>query len=627
MAELTPFPLGRLVARARRELELKDAVFDLPRRRFFTGLPGKDVSTVFHGRRAATPFGPAAGPHSQLAQNIALSWLAGSRIIELKTVQVKDDLVIPRPCIDMQNVGYNVEWSQELKVEQSLEEYVKARLLICVLEEELRLPPELRDVVFDMSVGYDLAGVRTEKVQRFIRGLKDAKPHVDRLRSELPAGLRDLDVPSCVSDTLTLSTFHGCPPDEIERMLEFLMEECRLNCVVKLNPTLLGPEDLRRVLYDVLGYPRDIEVPDAAFAKDTKWDQARGFVERLAKKAAGLGLGFGVKFTNTLIVRNHRDFFPKAEKEMYLSGAPLHVLAVLLVDRFRREFGDSVPVSFSAGVDRRNFADCVRLGLVPVTVCSDLLKQGGYGRAAGYFEELGKAMDAAGVTRLSDFTRGRLEATRAYAQKVQTCGLYAHERNKELPKKVDSTLTLFDCLTCDKCVPVCPNDANFAYDLPRMTIPLTAVSKGPGGWRRETRGALELKKKHQLATFADFCNECGNCDVFCPEHGGPYVLKPRFFGSLEAWKGAPALDGFHVARADGRTAVHGRFEGREFRMETDGARASYSGAGFEVSFRVDDPEGSVEGEAAGEVDLTYWRLMDWLAKGVLKDDAVNYVNS
>ena len=45
-----------------------------------------------------------------------LAWLAGGRIMELKTVQVQDDLDIPRPCIHVPNVGFNVEWSQELRV-------------------------------------------------------------------------------------------------------------------------------------------------------------------------------------------------------------------------------------------------------------------------------------------------------------------------------------------------------------------------------------------------------------------------------------------------------------------------------------------------------------------------------
>ena len=113
MTELTPVPFGVLVARLFRELTQKKAAFDLPVARFFQGATA-DLSIAVHGQRASTPFGPAAGPHTQLAQNIVLSWLAGGRVIELKTVQIKDDLVIPRPCIDMQTIGFNVEWSQEL---------------------------------------------------------------------------------------------------------------------------------------------------------------------------------------------------------------------------------------------------------------------------------------------------------------------------------------------------------------------------------------------------------------------------------------------------------------------------------------------------------------------------------
>src|SRR5450755_4671276 len=100
MVEFTPVPFGVLATRLFRELAQRQAAFDLPVARFF-GAAATDLSCAVHGRRASTPFGPAAGPHTQLAQTIVLSWLVGGRVIELKTVQVKDDLVIPRPCIDM----------------------------------------------------------------------------------------------------------------------------------------------------------------------------------------------------------------------------------------------------------------------------------------------------------------------------------------------------------------------------------------------------------------------------------------------------------------------------------------------------------------------------------------------
>jgi putative selenate reductase len=683
MAELVPLPFGRLVARMLKELERDRAIFDLGVERFYRADPGRDLSVGFHGHRAATPLGPAAGPHSQLAQNIVLSFLGGARVIELKTVQIMDELRIPRPCIDVATVGYNVEWSQELKLEQSLEEYVKASMLleILVASGALGLSPESARTIFDMSVGYDLAGIRSERVRAFIRGMMDAGPLVDRLRREIPAEharYRDLPFTTRLSDTLTLSTFHGCPPDEIERIIDHLLHEHGLHCVVKLNPTLLGPAEARRIFHDALGYTE--RIPDEAFAKDTRWEQAVDFVRRLGDTARGLGLGFGVKLTNTLIVENYKSFFPESEQTMYLSGPPLHVLAMALVARFRDTFGDALPISFSAGIDRQNFADAVSLGLVPVTVCTDLLKPGGYGRMRYYFGDLGKrmvefrardldglglraqgqaetALDAvAGSTDAETvaacraalanggdpraaagpelfarwLSEARVRGTRRYLEKILADPRYAAAANAKPPTKVGTKLWLFECLTCDKCIPVCPNDANFAYTLPKIEIPVVKLRPaGGGGLAREEGPPLRLEKKHQIATYADFCNECGNCDVFCPEDGGPYVLKPRFFGSEETFDRFSTHDGFFVQRGEGVDTVLGRFEGRAFRVEIRGEEARFAGPGFDVRLSPSDPEATLEGTIDPEavIDLTYLRIMDWLRRGVLDGPGVNYVNT
>ena len=316
-----------------------------------------------------------------MAQNIALAWLAGGRTIECKTVQVKDDIEVPRPCIDMETVGYNVEWSQELTVGQSLEEYVKGAMLIEMLKAS-GVGAGLSETVFDMSVGYDLAGIRSAKVRGFLDGMMDASQVVERLRAKIPDAyrpFRDLPFPTRLSDTLTLSTFHGCPPGEIEAIVEHLVGEVGLDVTVKLNPTLLGAKDVDAILHDALGY-HEIKVPDRAFAEDASWDDAAAMVERLGAYAEARGRSFGVKFSNTLVVENHKRFFPASEPLMYLSGPPLHPLAIALVARFRRAFGDRFPISFAGGVDAINFADTVALGLTPVTACSDLLKPSGYRR-------------------------------------------------------------------------------------------------------------------------------------------------------------------------------------------------------------------------------------------------------
>ncbi len=51
-----------------------------------------------------------------------------------------------------------------------------------------------------------------------------------------------------VSHSVTLSTLHGCPPDEIERIASYLITEKKVNTFVKCNPTILGYHDARTIL-------------------------------------------------------------------------------------------------------------------------------------------------------------------------------------------------------------------------------------------------------------------------------------------------------------------------------------------------------------------------------------------
>ena len=684
MAELIPHPFGSLIKRMFHELETAGSIFDYPSKKFFIGTTDKDYSVKFHGKNSSSPLGPASGPQTQMAQNILLSWLGGSRIMELKTVQVLDELEIPRPCIDMQTIGYNVEWSQELRVEQSLHEYVKGAMLIQILQAsgKLTLANNFENVLYDMSVGYDLEGIKSDKVCRFIEKMKDASEIVEQYRKQIPekyAEYRDLDFQSRLSDTLTLSTFHGCPPDEIEKIIDYLFHQHSLNCIIKLNPTLLGKKKVRNLLNEMMGY-QDIVVPDEAFENDTTWEQAQGFVERLGQTAESLGLGFGVKFNNTLIVENHRNFFPQTEKVMYLSGTPLHVLGINLVQQFRERFGNRFPISFSAGIDRANFADAVALGLTPITVCSDLLKVGGYSRSSSYFKELNLRMDSLGVSDIESYiikaygnaeqalenivignkdesvntfreslhepgrqlkfsqvrkTLGienadsllsevKLLNTRTYVEQASSHARYGFEKNSTPPRKVGSMLELFDCLTCDKCIPVCPNDANFALNIPPGETDVLEFEQRSDRWHIKDRKTLKLEKKYQIGNFADFCNECGNCDIFCPEDGGPFVLKPRFFGNLESFQHFSSHDGFFIEKNNEAEKVYARFDGNEYSLSIKGESVSYSGPDFNITFSKDDPMNTISGEAKSSVSFENYEIMQMMKTAVTDASSVTY---
>jgi putative selenate reductase len=580
---LSPLPLSVLVRRAAEELPA-GSVYDLPVRRVYRGFPGRDLSVKSHGRRAATPLGPAAGPQTQLAQNVALSYLAGGRILELKTVQVNDALVIPRPCIDMRTIGLNVEWSQELEVADSLREYAKARLLVAILAELCGIPEAEREAVFDVSVGYDLEGLRSDKMAAFFDGIRDARAILDgeraALRRELPAPLRrfsDVPCPERLSDSVTLSTFHGCPAEEIGAIARFLLAERGLHTVVKLNPTLLGYGEVEELLHGRLGYGH-VALRRAAFEKDLKWADALFLARDLSSEAARLGLGFGLKLTNTLVVANAGGFMPG--DEAYLSGEPLHVLALALAVKLRDALGTGLALSFSAGVDSANVAQVVASGFVPVTSCTDLLRPGGYQRLHRQAEALAAAMGEAGAATLPDFVRARaglpggglaeasLANLRRAAAEAPANPRYAAGHTGKPPRKIGSHLHLFDCINCDKCVPVCPNDANFTYETPARTVAYRdlVVEGGrlvPGPGQTLSLGGGK-SSSHQIANWADACNDCGNCDVFCPEDGGPYIEKPRLFSSLASFLADAPRPGFFVRReADGSLTARGRWGGRE----------------------------------------------------------------
>ncbi|MCE1254402.1 MAG: putative selenate reductase subunit YgfK, partial [Anaerolineae bacterium] len=145
------------------EYKTVNSIFGIPAEQFYQPQKAAVYSkTDMFGNELSTPIGPAAGPHTQLAQNIVSAWLTGGRFIELKTVQIMDELEIPRPCIDMEDEGYNVEWSQELKLKESAEEYIKAWALIHILHHFLgfdRAAPV--GTIFNMSVGYNLEGIKS----------------------------------------------------------------------------------------------------------------------------------------------------------------------------------------------------------------------------------------------------------------------------------------------------------------------------------------------------------------------------------------------------------------------------------------------------------------------------------
>ena len=335
---------------------------------------------------------------------------------------------------------------------------------------------------------------------------------------------------------------------------------------------------------------------------------------------------------------------------MYLSGAPLHVITLTLADEFRRAMGAEFPISFSAGVDRKNFANMVACGFVPVTTCTDLLKTGGYGRLPPYLDELREQMRQVGAKTLDDFildSRGQRSAaggdparagflnTPLIVKETQADERYRAAHNQAAPKKIDSHLVLFDCITCDKCIPVCPNDANFAYHTGKICVKYRDVEVRPDGTVAAVGDEKEfaLKQRDQIANFADYCNHCGNCDTFCPEYDGPYLMKPSFFGSRRSFDAGAPHDGFLLEGRRGTLALTARIDGRLFRLEQGPGSESYRYSDGAVELIVDSQHRLVRDTRFAapidphRVDVGRILALQVLLEGITDDWRIHPVNA
>ncbi len=417
-----------------------------------------------------TPIGVAAGPHTQLAQNIIASWLCGARYIELKTVQTLDEIAVTKPCIDMEDEGYNCEWSQELKIEDSFDEYLNAWIIIHILKNKFGWNKSEPGFIFNMSLGYDLEGIKNPNVQWFLDKMKNCSKEkeekINRLEFLYPE-IRRLNIPNQISGSVTLSTMHGCPANEIEKICRYLIEDQKLHTSLKLNPTLLGKDNIKKILNDKLGY--EITIPDKAYEHDLKYDDALIIINSLKQSAKQNGVEFGLKLTNTLESVNSTNWLPEKEKMVYTSGRALHPISINLAEKLQTDFNGELDISFSAGIDAFNAADSLSCNLKPLTVCSDLLKPGGYLRLAQYLEEIQKVIEGAGQNNIDGFIKEKgnsnilseagLNNLTQYASSVLQNKLY-HKNNFPYKNiKTNRILNKYDCIHAP-CIEECAVSQN-----------------------------------------------------------------------------------------------------------------------------------------------------------------------
>jgi putative selenate reductase len=482
-SHMRPQPFNKLMTWILGEYRESGSVFGIHKSLFHEpDVNAPYVSSLF-GDCLGTPVGPAAGPNTQLAQNIIAGWLSGARFIELKTVQIMDELELGRPCIDMEDEGFNVEWSQELKLESSVREYIKAWALIPVLRRVLGWEDRLDGVIFNLSVGYNLEGILEPRMRRFIDTMLDASSEIDEYRDELARNFpefSDVPIPSRLTNSCTMSTMHGCPPDEIGRIAEYLLKERNFHLSVKLNPTLMGADFVRKTLGETLGYS-EIDIPDQVFEHDLKYPQAIEIIKKMKALSAERGRFFGVKLSNTLAMRNHKGFMPGGE--MYMSGRPLYPITMNLWNRLNEDMKGELNVSYSAGADAMNMAGIFSCGALSVTMASDILKPGGYSRFLQCLENLESAMKERGAENLAEFAADK-DANLARAASDALSDARYKKNYFVGPPKVSSKLALFDCIEapCMERCAVCQDIPSYALQISRGDYDgalSTILSKNP----------------------------------------------------------------------------------------------------------------------------------------------------
>ena len=469
--KMQPISFQNLATWIFEEYKMHKTIFGIPEINFFKG--NKSQSINFLDSELENPIGPAAGPHTQLAQNIISAYLTGGRFFELKTVQKLDELVLDKPCIDAADEGYNVEWSQELKLDESYDEYLKAWFLIHLIKNLLGLSNSERGFIFNMSVGYDLEGIKTERMDRFIEELKDASknPNFTVYKNFLTDYLTKNDTkaklignlgltPEIISETVksiknispfisnsvTLSTMHGCPPHEIEAIANYLIKGKGLHTYVKLNPTLLGYEYVTSTLQQ-LGY-KYLVLDPASFDHDLQYNDAIPMLKRLMKTAGEHNQHFGVKLSNTLGVKNTLNVL-KGD-DMYMSGRSLFPLTILLAEKLAIEFNGDINISYSGGATVYNTKNILECRIRPITFATDLLKPGGYIRLKQISETIEPVLE-----HIQNENKISLDKLTSFANNSLRDKNYNKEKREIKSIKILKSLPQTDCYIAP-CQEACP---------------------------------------------------------------------------------------------------------------------------------------------------------------------------
>ena len=180
-------------------------------------------------------------------------------------------------------------------------------------------------------------------------------------------------------------------------------------------------------------------------------------------------------------------------------------------------------------------------------------------------------MDGDAVVLAATRIAGRLNGRDIVAQ-LPTDERYHWQRT---PNHPDRSRAFWGCTTA--------SIVTYAYP-PAPTMPSSSMTPslsrwkpscflGTSGtdWEKADGAGFSIETDHQLALFDGACNECSNCEVYCPEVGAPFKEKERVF-STEALFQASSADGFFRKDTQLMARLGGRSHLLEVRVSDNRAR-------------------------------------------------------
>ena len=397
---LRPIPMERMLEYTARELEMSSSVFS--------------VSPGFRAD-ARLPLGVAAGPCARMAQSLVAAYVAGARSFELPA-----------------QIG------GALTPDQVLEEYVKARVAMGLLDRELGLGcPD--GPIFVVRLAADSAALAEPEMADFLKNMADVSknPVWQNCRQAAQAALRrfnnlereDLDaIDPHLCRTVSLSwTDLG----EMERCARYFIGELGWNVYLDLDATALGTVGIGGCLAAQGG--EDCPVDHAAFGPNL--EELSPVVNRLRHIAQDNNRTLGIRVSGGLpLVGGGR-----------LSGAAAAPLDLLLCARLAAKW-PGLPLVWAGECDYFNIGQLSRLGFRAVAVGETLLRPGGYLR----LRQLGRA--AAGAARSNQVdAREAEDMARGWSRRSR----YRLDRQEPQRVRVPGKAPLTDCFIAP-CQAGCP---------------------------------------------------------------------------------------------------------------------------------------------------------------------------